>query len=232
MNTSKASSIHALATFIILLVLITAPQWLSGDWSSSRIWLGVVVLLWVLIFTLGHWVTGVWRGALIDERNRISLSQTQLVLWTVLVLAGFLTAGLENVVNAINDPLAIEVPQSLWLLMGISTTTLVGSPLLSSRRKAQKASAEEEASALNTLSDLGRDASALNTSGRLIVNDNIADARWSDLFEAEEISRAGRVDMSKVQMTLFTPHSGSGLCNTIGLIDWGGNCVQRVSGIE
>jgi hypothetical protein len=44
----------------------------------------------------------------------------------------------------------------------------------------------------------------LDTNGRLLANKKPTDARWSEIFEAEEISRAGRLDMSKVQMTYFT----------------------------
>jgi len=146
----------------------------------------------------------VWRGALINDRNRLSLSQIQLILWTILVLATFLTGAFANIAVGDPNPLSIKVEPSLWLLMGISTTSLIGSPLLASRKKAQSADAEEEARAMNKLADQGHDASNLETEGRLLANAYLTDARWSDIFEADELSRAGRLDMSKIQMTFFT----------------------------
>ena len=37
-------------------------------------WLGTLILLTVFTTITGHGITGLWRGLLIDERNKISLS--------------------------------------------------------------------------------------------------------------------------------------------------------------
>ena len=204
----QQSKFHRFALLAIIGLLLAVPEIIRSfpDFSKSYIWLGVLLMLVLLIVFAGHMVTGVWRGALVNERNRISLSQIQLVLWTVLVLATFLTGAFINLtlVGYDKPPLDIEIPASLWVLMGISTTSLIGSPLLASRKKAQNAPVQEEAQAMNRLVDQGREASTLDTAGRLLANDHPTDALWSDLFEADEVSRAGRLDMSKIQMTFFT----------------------------
>ncbi len=204
MTAHQQSRFHGIALLVIIGVLIFMPRMLAGELSNSRAWLSVVLMLVIFTVVAGHWVTGVWRGAFINDRNRLSLSQLQLILWTIIVLATFLTGAFTNLAIADPKPLNIEVPEALWMLMGISTVSLIGSPLLASRKKAQQASPEEEAKAMNEMADRGRDASALDTAGRLLSNAKITDARWSDIFEADEVSRAGRLDMSKIQMTFFT----------------------------
>ncbi len=205
MKTHKPSFFHGLTIAGILVLLIAVPSMIKTDLSNtSTIWLGVVLLLVVFIAVAGHLVTGLWRGALINERNRLSLSRIQLITWTILVLATFLTGAFINLSITDPGPLAITVPSSLWMLMGISTVSLVGSPLIDSRKKSEDAGPEEEARAMNKLADQGRNASILDTSGRLLANAFPKEARWADIFEADEVSRAGRLDMSKIQMTFFT----------------------------
>ena len=63
-----------------------------------------------------------WDGIFIDERNKLSLSRFQLVLWTLLLGALF-TASLSNVCQGVVSPLAIQVPASA--LLGIGTFSLV-----------------------------------------------------------------------------------------------------------
>ncbi len=198
------SAWHGIFIALIIFLFITTPNTLRGSLEASDIWFSEVALLALFVLAAGHWVTGAWLGAFTNERNRISLSQTQSILWTVLILSALLTGAFSNLSGGDADPLNIRVPQSLWMLMGISIVALVGTPLLSSRRKSQKADQMEEAAAVNRLVDQGREPSSLTMTGRLIANESSEDARWSDLFEAEEVSRAGRIDMSKVQMTLFT----------------------------
>jgi len=78
----------------------------------------------------GHGILGLWRGLLVDERNKMSLSRLQMILWTIIVLSGFLTVALLNIRSRQADALSITVPPQLWLLIGISTTSLIGAPLI------------------------------------------------------------------------------------------------------
>jgi hypothetical protein len=74
-------------------------------------------LLVPLTALIGRGVTGLWRGALINERNRMSLSRIQVFVRTVLVLSGFLIAASVDLRAGEPDPLGIDVPSELWLLM-------------------------------------------------------------------------------------------------------------------
>ncbi|MGB9880369.1 MAG: hypothetical protein ACPLRM_06370, partial [Anaerolineae bacterium] len=73
---------------------------------------------------------------LVDDRNRYSLSQLQITLWTILVLSLLLGVFLARkfAPNAVTNPLAIEIPDELLIVMGIS----VGSTTVASAIKANK----------------------------------------------------------------------------------------------
>ncbi|MBC7231676.1 MAG: hypothetical protein H5T68_00320 [Chloroflexi bacterium] len=73
---------------------------------------------------------------LVDDRNRYSLSQLQIVLWTILVLSLLLGVFLARKFAPVSvaNPLAIEIPNELLLVMGIS----VGSTTVASAIKANK----------------------------------------------------------------------------------------------
>ncbi|HEX6513282.1 MAG TPA: hypothetical protein VF157_13345, partial [Chloroflexota bacterium] len=81
-------------------------------------------------------------GILIDSRNMMSLSRVQTAAWTVLILSAFAAAGLGNasralfgLADALPDPLGIGIPQAIWGLMGISTVSLVRSPLIKNYKR-------------------------------------------------------------------------------------------------
>ncbi len=138
-------------------------------------WIVILILLLLLSLIIGHGTTNKWNGLLVDERNMISLSRFQLVLWIIIILSAFLSVALINMrVNPLNA-LSFNVPDELWALIAISTTSLIGSPL------------------------------ALSTKGNQVMsNDTRYDARWSDMFMGEEVANQGRVDVGKVQMFYFT----------------------------
>jgi len=104
----------------------------------------MLVLLAVFATVAGQGVVGRWRGALIDERNKMSLFRLQMLLWTVVVVTGILAAALANIAGGQPSPLSIAIPAELWVLMGISTTSLVGSPLIRSPKLAETPEPTEE----------------------------------------------------------------------------------------
>src|SRR5437773_7213836 len=148
----------------------------------SRIydWLGVVTMLVTFLVVIGHAITGRVVGVLIDGRNRMSLSRLQLTLWTVLVVSAYVAAGVWNLAHGVGN-LDIKVPEELWALMGISTTSLVASHLILSSDPAKPAS------------KAGSDANA-----------SVREAAWRDLVEGEAQTNANWVDLSRVQMLFFT----------------------------
>jgi hypothetical protein len=187
------------AIAIIIVVGLQVPE-------SHRLYAWVATLLTLTVFAIvvGQGITGRLPGLLIDYRNKISLSRLQMVLWTMLVLSAFLTASLSNVSTGRSNPLSIEIPVELWMLLGISTTSLVGSPLITSQKKRKKPDVEEEASTMNQLAQQGIDASKVDSKGLIVTYDNINQSRWSDLFRGDESGNAAHLDLAKMQMFYFT----------------------------
>lgn len=72
-------------------------------------------------------------------------------------------------------PLSVQIPSEVWLLLGISTTSLVASPLI----KGQKTTS-------------------------IVTNQSASEARFSDLFKGEEANNFAILDLGKVQLLYFT----------------------------
>ena len=157
-------------------------------------WLAVISLMTGFIALIGKLITGRWSGILIDERKKMTLSRFQLVMWTLIVLSAFLTIALERIYasatgTTIADPLAIAIPSELWALLGISTASLVGSPLILRTKVPKKpsdASFEKGAS--------------LRAAGRIAEIDAAEDT--SELQRIKEKDPAIFAELAKINATL------------------------------
>ncbi|HLZ58815.1 MAG TPA: hypothetical protein VKR06_17885 [Ktedonosporobacter sp.] len=203
-----------------IIVLLVATG-LVGWFIPSRLiaWLVSMTLLIAFIAIAAHGVTGTWRGALIDERNRISLSRFQMLLWTVLILSALLIAVLTNLrANSLVQTglftanstgaaglIGLTIPSTLWVLMGIATTSLVGAPLVLST-KTKDPNPDEMQATLNQLAKQKMDVSPDNViiTGQVLSYATPNNARWGDLFTGEETGNAANFDLGKIQMFYFT----------------------------
>jgi hypothetical protein len=169
---------HTMAQLLIIVAIGVLGVATPGlNLSKLLSWLMNLTLFVLFLFVVGHGITGRPQGLLIDERKKMSLSRLQLVLWTLVILSGLLTIALSNIGLRLKTPLAIVVPTQVWLLMGISTTSLIGSPLLNSNKMAQ---------------------------GKIDTKDDLHDAGVADLFRGDEKSNHDVLDLAKVQMFFFT----------------------------
>lgn len=142
-------------------------------------WVAIAALMAAFAAVAGHGVTGLWRGVLIDERHRLSLSRLQMLLWTVLVLSAYMAATLANIGRSSAAPMNVNIPSELWLAMGISTASLVAAPAaLAYRQRRQR--------------------------GGVVTLPSERDSRFADLFHGEETNDSDHLDLGKVQMFLFT----------------------------
>lgn len=140
--------------------------------SFNLAWFLSVVALMVLYAWMGHSSRARISGLLIDGRQRYSLNHLQLFLWTILVLSTLL--GLF--ISSGFDATALEIPQELLVLIGIS----VGSGVASGAVKSMK------------------DASAA-------ANVKTGGAKPSQVFLAEEGQNADKVvSITKFQNFVFT----------------------------
>jgi hypothetical protein len=174
--------------------------------SSFRMWMWLVIMLLLALFGIiaGNGVTGQWLGLFIDTRNKVSLARFQMTLWTILILSGYLTGVMVNVDLKRPEPLAIAIPPDLWLLMGISTTSLIGSPLILSAKKAHESKEPDKQRALAALTRQAVDTDKVAFVGQLVINQTPECARLADMFQGSETGNVGQLELGKVQMFFFT----------------------------
>ena len=172
----------------------------------------VTLSLLLMMVVLGMATTNRPLGILINERNLMSLSRFQMMVWTVLILGAYLTFALARIKamaaglpsdKPITDALAVQIDWHLWALMGISTTSLVGAPLILSSKRNQ----EPTQSATQKTAQMVNEPEAdiiNNKQGTLYANTKVSDARLTDMFEGDELIDTARIDLAKVQMFYFT----------------------------
>ncbi|HKE56773.1 MAG TPA: hypothetical protein VKB46_08730 [Pyrinomonadaceae bacterium] len=206
----------------VILILVTAAMFAAawflphmGSQGISPGWVYVMVMGLMILFmaVTGIRISGRPAGILINERNIMSLARFQIVLWTIIILSAFLTAAVLRIYSGISNALAIGLDEKLWALLGISTASLIGSPLLQSPKKVQVPKEEEVNKAKGALNE-----TSIETQGLLYRNPTIADAAFSDMFEGDEVSNTAYIDVAKTQMFFFTVVAA--LSYSIDLTKW------------
>jgi hypothetical protein len=197
--------------FLWLAGMLIIAATLAAGWLAPPGWNCVLILTFLAVFmwVIGAGICGRPLGILINHRNLMSLSRFQTVLWTLILLSGYLTMALVRIrawlanPASVPDPLAIQIEGHLWALVGISTASLVGSPLLASTKKAKQ---PDQMVVANTANTLGRSVQEVNAAreGTLYGNPTIADASLADMFQGDELADTAHIDLAKVQMFFFT----------------------------
>jgi hypothetical protein len=192
------------AFLVALTIAISLAAWYLGNGTNY-----LAVLIGVAIFFLvtGKMLTRRFFGILINDRNLMSLSRLQLVIWTALIVSGFFVIAIVRIRSGdVDQPLAIGIDSQIWTLLGISATSFVGTPLLYGNKmneepKNPTVTAEKTAShfAGETAQDV-----AQNRQGILYANARIEDARFTDMFQGDELVNTHLVDVSKLQLFFFT----------------------------
>lgn len=205
---TKWTGWHSFSLLVIVIAIILIGLLVSRQ-ERLWTWIGTMMLFVAFAVVAGHGITGRFRGLLIDEQNRMSLSRFQMVLWTTVVLSGFLIVALSNIAAGQDNPLSIAIPTEIWFLMGISTTSLVASPLIKSTKKTKIPKKEETERTFEQMAkQMGISNDKLKEKvenrGHIVANRNLEDARFSDLFNGEETGNAAHLDLSKIQMFFFT----------------------------
>jgi hypothetical protein len=118
--------------------VVWAPIHLLGSWLLTIV---VVAVSLALIGLSG----GRWEATFIDNRNRISLSKLQVILWTVAIFSSIVSASCFNAgsLGDVSEILGVEIDPTLWGLLGISITSAIGTPLALSGKGSRTASEQE-----------------------------------------------------------------------------------------
>ena len=169
--------------------------------------------MFLFMIILGKAIVGRGLGILINQRNLMSLSRFQMVVWTVVVMSAyFVIAMMRAKVTGVAQPLVVQIDWQVWTLLGISTASLVGTPLINTNKTkkdpADPAIVKQAAQVLKE-SDVTIDQTR---EGILYANDNIAKAHFTDMFEGDELKNTHLVDVSKLQMFFFTIIVATAFC--------------------
>ncbi|HQR43668.1 MAG TPA: hypothetical protein PLX97_13325, partial [Gemmatales bacterium] len=168
------------AGFLLILLAMSGAALASSMYSPTLCWLVIFGFMGYCVTYIGYAVTGLWRGAYISPlTRRVSLSQVQMIAWTVLIISALLSLCFMNLFELHSTPLSIDVPPSLWILMGISTASTVTSPAITDRKLHENPTRV-----------------AKHADPRL--------AAWSDMFLSDIEGTGHAVDIAKMQMFLFT----------------------------
>ena len=188
----SAIAAASLIAAIAVAELVKNPAWA---------WLLTAAALLVFCAGIGYGVSGHFNGLVIDNRNRVSLSKLQASAWSVLVLSALLAAAIARIKLNLADPIAVDIPQNLLAVMGISATSLVATPVLLSLKSNEAAPPGQ---AQRTALMLGDDPKNLVSTGKIYARNSPDDAQWLDIFRGEEVSNAATPDLSKLQQFLIT----------------------------
>ena len=203
-TTSKWRPAHTLGLFVSAAIGIVGVVWairnqmLQLGWAIS---FAATTFMWMVA---GHGVLGMWRGVLISQRNVMSLARMQMILWTIIVISAIFTAAMWNMHLDIDEALDIAIPGELWTLMGVATTSLVGSAMIISSKETQKPDQADLAKTKDLLAKAGDDPKKIDNNGLALTNTEPEMASWSDLITGDETGNAAHLDLSKCQMLLFT----------------------------
>ena len=184
---------------ICVAAITLAPKYQAND-AVAVLWIEIAALA-VLMIAVGSSVTTYFWGILINERNVMSLTRFQAVLWTILVLADFATVLLIRAFHSLPTT-AVQIQPELLALMGISYASAVGSSIVNANKSGMQTPDAALEAAKNNLGDSNADFTAAQ--GVLYKNKDISDARISDMFQGDELADTHTIDMGKVQMFFFT----------------------------
>jgi hypothetical protein len=203
--TEKWTIWHTISLLVILLAIVLIAWQISTEQVLLH-WLLTLGALFLFALVAGHGTTGLfWFGWLINEQNRISLSRLQMFLWTFVILSTFMTAVSVNLKEGnYSTAAAITIPKEILAVMGISTASLVGSPLiLKGKKERENESLLMKTFKVNTLNDLTPEQKG-SAVGILQQNLQPKDAHLYELIRGEEISNKKRLDLTRLQNLLFT----------------------------
>jgi hypothetical protein len=189
------------------------PTWLRTQF------LVVEAVLVGLCMVAGIMIHSRVDGILIDDRNRISLSRFQWVVWLILILGSYFAEVIWNITQGTAFPV---IQTQLLALLGISSGTAVVSNVITENKKttppppampAEAPSAGGSGPTTRTTVSSGPMVAATappappathRTVGSMAANSAPVVASWRDLFLGDEEATYRTVDISRLQKLIIT----------------------------
>ena len=135
---------HSIGAIFTLLAVFLVP-WISAEWlfeshglGDRRIgtWIVCIGLVVALCAIVGDGITGRVSGILLNNENKFSLTVLQIVGWTLVLLPAIAVALSfnEQSTEAGKQSFTLEVPNEIWLLLGLSLATAAGTRIVLERK--------------------------------------------------------------------------------------------------
>ncbi len=197
---SVGKSAASAGVVVVAIAALAAVEW---AWTGRWAFIGALAALTLMAVVIGWLLANRPLGILINEQNLMSLSRLQLLGWTILILAAYATFVFQRLRQGDPHALEVTVDKMLWALMGISTTSLVGSAAIASVKSGQLPSQ----SSANRTAAITQEAPAAvldNSRGTLYANRTQEDAQLTDIFEGDEVGNAAHVSLGKLQLFYVT----------------------------
>jgi hypothetical protein len=201
------AALIAIVVFAVVSKLLVTSSW------HLTVWIFVAILFLLSAFTvlMGWAITGQLLGSLIDgKKGRMSLSRLQTLLWTILVLASYLTAFIINVSLGAKNPLEVAMPGELLTAMGISLTSLAGAKLVLDHKQNQPNTTGVPSRVIEQLTQ--RDV-AFDATTRVLYASR---AQVRDIFEGDTPDSATFLDLGKIQLFYVTLALVAGYAIAVG----------------
>jgi hypothetical protein len=202
----------------IPLTFLAAWRWeWFGDHAARepvRVWVLQIGLLLLFSLALGKSKGRGALGVVIDEASRVSLSRVQAFIWSVLLIGGIATAVTVNVArgcqtpaggvtpvdgSCAGSPFAIDLPNQLLILAGISALTAGISAVVTVRgltRETRWTGSPEQIAQMDELGYLPRGIVAAKTSA--------SRATLGDLVRGFTVIDNPGIDLTRVQFLALT----------------------------
>lgn len=217
------------AYILVLLLLMFSVAWLMPSQLGVHWW----PLAWIinLVFLVGIVVCiSLWAGedgqtkggplAILVDKNRMSLSRFQILLWTVVVLSAFWTIAIARAADSMDQenaaayvcevdeepcaPADLQLPAELLALMGISLASAVASPLIKESKKQRTKDDPEYELVPDSSFAASLESENYTVAGAVVEGTKDRDPKPSDLFMGEDAGNFKFVDMARVQNFFFT----------------------------
>lgn len=190
--------------------------------------LGSIAALTLLMMAIGISITGQKMGMLWNARNTYSLSRLQIALWTLMALSalaataacrafGLFTGDADGVATALD----IHIPAELLQAMGISLLSGALAPAILSMKSHASVSQRSLDAATS------RVGGTVAAAGSLVVRPDGCPPLLRDLFQSDDVSAAGTVDVSKVQQFVITLILITTYLVMLLHMFWTGNAVDK-----
>jgi|GEM_PF-6634087 len=135
----KGLGFWAAAAFVLsLVVAFVVPLWWRLPQNRLITWAVVAGATVLALVALLPTDKPSLRNILVNENNRYSDAQLITFGWFVTIVSAYLACAMWNVAVWKGDgdvPIAIVVPESIWALAGIVSTTLVGTSIVQAYKR-------------------------------------------------------------------------------------------------